>query len=422
MRITFLVANYAPSVGGAQMHVRRVAEGLASRHGYEVEVLTTDAIHPPAGRHPGRIELREERMGRVLVRRRPVARRTHAALRGMRRAGRRLGVIRAIRPTPLAVGPLGAQLARSAWEAGRRSDAVVGVGAPFLTLFAADRSTRRASAAYLAMPLLHLGAESLRPWALRSLRRADGCTSSTEYERSWLVANGVAADRISVLPPGCDPERFPDVDPVAARRHLGLAERPTVGYIGRLAAHKGIDTLYDAARRVWETRPDTTLLIAGGVAGWDGFEPLTDRLRDHADDRLVIRRDFEEGDRAMLLSACDVVAFPSREESFGMVTLEGWCARRPVVVADIPPVRSLVRNGVDAELVPVGDDAALARVIAELLADPDRRTSLAVEGRRRAEVEFAWDRIVDRWDGFVRESVGRRRASTSIPRSPRKVS
>ena len=46
-------------------------------------------------------------------------------------------------------------------------------------------------------------------------------------------------------------------------------------------------------------------------------------------------------DITLLLSACDVVAVPSRDESFGMVIVEAWAAGRPVVAADIPVLREL---------------------------------------------------------------------------------
>jgi glycosyltransferase involved in cell wall biosynthesis len=85
-------------------------------------------------------------------------------------------------------------------------------------------------------------------------------------------------------------------------------------------------------------------------------------------------------------------------------------------VADIPAVRSLVRDGVDARVVPVDDAAALTAAVADLLDDPAQRSALGEAGRRRAETEFAWDGIVDRWDAFAARAVARRRHGASAHR------
>ena len=71
MKITFLAINYAPSVGGAQQLVQRIAEGLVQRHGHQVTVVTTDALYAPAGKNPGKIPIDREVIAGVEVLRLP---------------------------------------------------------------------------------------------------------------------------------------------------------------------------------------------------------------------------------------------------------------------------------------------------------------------------------------------------------------
>lgn len=409
MRVTFLVANYWPSVGGAQLDVQHVAEGLVARHGFSVGVVTTDALRSPGAVEPGHVGAAPTELNGVAIRRLPVARRTHDVVRTARMVRKRAGL--RLRDSSIAAGPLGARLAMAAVRAARSSDVVVGVGSPFLTLWGADMGTRGTSCAHVVLPLLHLTKVDPPPWVVRSMARADGCAACTGFEQEWMVAHGVARQRTAVLPPGCDPERYPATGPAEARRRAGLPDGPTVGYVGRMAAHKGIDTLADAMELVWARRPEATLLLAGSHAGWQGFDDAVSRLRRTGGDRVAVRSPFADEDRPTLLSACDVVAFPSREESFGMVTVEAWCARRPVVAGDIAAVRSLVRPGVDGELVPVDRPDVLADAIADLLGDDARRDAYGRAGRHRAEQEFAWDGIVDRWASFLDDAVARRRAA-----------
>lgn len=404
LQVTFVALNYAPSVGGAQEHVRRVAEGLAAR-GHDVEVITTDAWRSPSGNHPGRIEATHEVIGGVAVQRHrvsPVLRRVQRAVRSVvvRLPGQPRDLADVVLHPALA-GPCAPGMWRAVRSARRRRDVVVACSAPFLTLVGPLRRAR-ARATMVAMPLLHLRQTSAHRGVHRAVRRAlcraDAVVASTAHEQRAQVELGVDPARTVVLPPGTDLERFPHLGPSDARALAGLPERVTVGYVGRLAAYKGVDTLLEAAPALWRSHGELTVLLAGSTTGWTGHRTGAAAL---ADDRLVVREDVSREDIPLLLSSCDVVALPSRDESFGMVIAEAWAADRPVVAADIPVLHDVVRPGVDAELVPPGDPAALAAALDTLLDRPDRRHELAANGRLRVVDELQWPGIVAGWERFL---------------------
>lgn len=399
MRVSFFVNNYAPSRGGVQEHIGRVAEGLVARHGMEVDVLTSDALLSPGGREPGWIDSAEETVRGVEVHRRPVARRFHSVLRMVRRLGRRAGLNRHRGVTLLSSGPLGCRYAIAALQLSRRSDVVVGVTGPTASLWYASHLA--SGTPTVAMPLLHLD-KQVRPWVVRAVKSADRVATNTSLERRTLCELGVDPGKVTVLSPGCDlSER---IEPDVARRHLGLDRLPTVGFIGRLAAHKGVDVLIEAMRVVWRELPDVSLLIAGPEAGVDVgrlLSPLSDADRS----RVRVWGEYTDGEKPTLFAACDLVVHPSRSESFGMVMLEAWSASRPVVVADIPVTRELVHNGVDGVLVPLDDSRALAESVVALMRSPQDRERIGAAGRARAEAEFTWPSIVDGWAELLRSTV-----------------
>lgn len=397
MKITFVALNYEPSTGGAQELVRRLARGLADR-GHTVNVLTTDALRAPSARHPGRIEARHETLDGVQVDRYRLPRAMGAAQRGARiiagavrrRTGRHAG-----RSSPWLSGPLHPGLVRAVARAARSADVVIGCSAPYASAVVPTWRFPRRRARVALLPLLHVSSVDQHPAVVRALRRSDLTVACTTFEADYAIAAGVDPDLVTVIAPGTDPTAFADLDPAGARLRLGLPDRPTVGFIGRLAAYKGIDTLLDAAPAIWAARPDTTVLIAGGRTGWDGYRDAA--VAELGGDRLVIREGFTDDERALLFSACDLIAHPSREESFGLIAIEAWAARRPVVLASIPSVASFVEQGVTGVLVPPGDADALGRAVIELLDSPDRRTQLAQAGRAEVEARYDWDRVIDAW-------------------------
>jgi glycosyltransferase involved in cell wall biosynthesis len=121
-------------------------------------------------------------------------------------------------------------------------------------------------------------------------------------------------------------------------------------------------------------------------------------LPEEAAQRIQILEDFPEADRDVILAAAEIVVVPSREEAFGLVILEAWAAKRPVVASDIAAIASVISDGVDGLLVPVGEPAALGAAVSSLLENPATAQRLGLAGRERIPTEFSWEAVVDRWN------------------------
>jgi glycosyltransferase involved in cell wall biosynthesis len=224
------------------------------------------------------------------------------------------------------------------------------------------------------------------------LPRHDNAAGRAWQRLGWLTRPEVVytseADRSRdgrepshVVPRGIDLERFG-----GAPRALP-ANGPIIGNVARLAPQKGHTTLVEAARLVNERRPDVRFAIVG-----DG--ELRRELERLADGLPIVFTGPRE-DVPALLASFDVFAFPSRFEGLCLAVIEAQAAGVPVVATPVGGIRETVVDGETGLLVAVGDAAALAERILELLDDPERGRRLAQEARRRVLERFSERRMVE---------------------------
>ncbi|MEA3503477.1 MAG: glycosyltransferase family 4 protein, partial [Actinomycetota bacterium] len=236
------------------------------------------------------------------------------------------------------------------------------------------------------MPLLH---EEDPNWPFDEIREliplADALVAVTRHEAARLVDGyGADSDLVHVISPGV---AVPDDPPEA------VDGPPTVLYLGRIAASKGIDRLVRAMEAVWRVVPDARLVIAGATT------PETAEIRatlagvtaGSDGGAIEFLLDVSEPEKQRLLRSASVLVLPSTVESFGIVLLEAWASATPVIALDTPVMGEVVTSGVDGVLVDPNDDQAIAGTITGLLTDPDRARSMGLAGFEKVRAEYSWD-------------------------------
>ena len=223
--------------------------------------------------------------------------------------------------------------------------------------------------------------------------------SAATLEREF----GVPASKLSIIPNGVPPERFPPVERAAvpaARLALGLdPDRPVVASIGALVPEKGVDL----AIRAVAGREGVQLVGAGDGPQRRVLEELAVTL---APGRVVFTGSV--ADPRPVLGAADVVVLPSRGgDSMPAVLIEAGLSGVPVVSTPVEGIVDIVQPGRTGELVGVDDADGLRRAVGGLLEDPDRAERLAVAARRRCEDRYAIDVVAAAWDGALRAAVSR---------------
>jgi phosphatidylinositol alpha 1,6-mannosyltransferase len=192
------------------------------------------------------------------------------------------------------------------------------------------------------------------------------------------------------------------------RAALGLGNRFTFLYVGRLAPEKRAEQIVDAFRIARDILPpDTIHLVVAGTG------PGEETLRAVAPGGVTFLGFLERQTRLPeLYAACDAFVFASVTETLGLVLLEAMASGLPVIAAPAGGVRDHLRDGHNGLAYPAGSAEAMARVMVRLATEDGLARRLGRGARCTAE-ELTWDREMERLDGSYREvcQVGVRRVA-----------
>ncbi len=197
----------------------------------------------------------------------------------------------------------------------------------------------------------------------------------------------------SKLTPFLPPVELPPVEPGAvdsfAAAHRTKERRPVIGMVTRFAAEKGIEVLLDALPIVLEKYPQAQVLFAGqyqNVLGEQAYAArLMPRIRKYEEEGYwKFLGNLSQSQLAALYPNLDVLTVPSLNstEAFGLVQIEAMLSGVPCVTSALPGVRRPVQMHSMGEIVPIGDAAALAQGLLEVLANRKQYTCDEAELKR----------------------------------------
>jgi glycosyltransferase involved in cell wall biosynthesis len=265
----------------------------------------------------------------------------------------------------------------------------------------AARWARGRGIPHLCTPFVHLGEPGSStivryysmPHQIALLRACDAVATMTSLERDFLIARGVAAERVYTVGAGVTPAEIAGGDGERFRQAHRIAG-PIVLSVGTAAYDKGTVHVLDAMRRLWAEGSDATWVQCGPLMGH--FEQLYAGLPEAERARTRVLGYVSDQVRHDALAAADIYAQPSRTDSFGITYLEAWCYGVPVVGAVAGGVPAVISHGVDGLLVPFGDVPALAETIGRLLGDRELARAMGAVGEAHVRRSMTWDAVYGR--------------------------
>jgi PEP-CTERM/exosortase A-associated glycosyltransferase len=229
----------------------------------------------------------------------------------------------------------------------------------------------------------------------RALRGADHVFTICEGLRSDIVARGISAGKVTVIPNAVDIESFePGGEPdVALKSRLGLQDASVIGFIGSFYAYEGLDLLLDALPRILARRPDVRVLLVGGGPQDAALKAQAQRLG--VADRVVFTGRVPHAEVQRYYDLVDVLAYPRHSMRLTeLVTplkpLEAMAQGRVLVASDVGGHKELICHGETGMLFKAGSAEALTQTVVDLLGSRIRWPAMRQAGRRFVENQRNW--------------------------------
>ncbi len=237
---------------------------------------------------------------------------------------------------------------------------------------------------------------------VRSMLAADAVVTLAETMKSDMVARGVPAERIYIVPNGVDPEAFqPRAPDPELRARYGLGERFVIGYVSNLDhPREGHETLIEATALLANAGRDVACLIVG--EGRRRAEVEAVAAASGAADRSVFTGAVPHDDVPAMYALLDAFVVPRRDERAArLVTplkpFEAMAMARPLIVADLPALTEVAPDGERALAYRPEDAMALAAAVVRLMDHPGLGARLGEAGREWVTRERTWASNGPRW-------------------------
>lgn len=368
--------TYPPVLGGTEIEVQRIAQGLMAR-GHRVLVLCAGGgPMPERGRWIDPMGVQVGILTSQCEGRLPAVMFSLGVLWNLFVHWRRFGIVYFLMP--------GLHL-------------VAGIPAAALLGY---RQYMKFSGSNTIRPLSRSSAGRWELWWLRRLRVPvmllnDGMVDEAEEA-------GIPRSQTVFMPNPVDVNLFA---PLALAERASLRERLQIPstvfaivYTGRLSKEKGLLDLLDGLAKTPAGAPLKLFLVGDGPQRGDleARASSVEGLRG----RVVFVGRVDPGAVPMWLQASDAFALVSPNEGFSCALAEAMATGLPSVVSNIPANTQLVKDGVHGFTADVGDSSAIANAFCRLREESETRARMAVAARDEIVRKYSMDQVVGRYERF----------------------
>ncbi|MDD1748696.1 MAG: glycosyltransferase family 4 protein, partial [Methanothrix sp.] len=216
----------------------------------------------------------------------------------------------------------------------------------------------------------------------RTAKRADHVITVGSDIKIHLVAKGIPADKISVIPSGVDAQAFRPREGNKARSCL---------FAGSLIERKGVEYLLGAMSQMPQ---EFSAVIAGDGPRRNSLMKMAEKER--IGNRIVFTGAIAPDQLAKLYSEASFFILPSLSEGLPITILEAMSCGCPVIATRVSAIGDAVVDGYNGLLIRPRDVDDLREKMMVLLQDPELRDRMGRNARETIESTYTWQSVARR--------------------------
>jgi len=157
-------------------------------------------------------------------------------------------------------------------------------------------------------------------------------------------------------------------------------------YLGRLVFYKNVEVILKSFKIVAEQFPAAKLIIAGDGPHRESLQELVKKL--DISNNITFVGYVTPNEKKKLLAESNALLFPSIIEGFGLVMLEAFQQKRPVIVSNIPPMSDIIENNKTGLVIDPHDEKQWAQSIIQLINNPNISDEMGKNGNQILKTKY----------------------------------
>jgi glycosyltransferase involved in cell wall biosynthesis len=222
---------------------------------------------------------------------------------------------------------------------------------------------------------------------------------SQEIAETAMREYGPDRGKVVTIPNGVDM----DVFKVSGEKRNYIRERYEIEetevlllVAGRVEADKGMHLAVKALPEIVKKRENVKLMIVGKGSYYPNLTKIVSRLS--LSHKVILCGYVNNDEMPVYINACDIFLNPTiRFEGFPLIIPEVMACGKPIIASRIGGIPSAIEDGRDGILVEPGNVKSLVDKVIELIDDKSLADKLSGNARRRAEMDFSQERIVEQY-------------------------
>jgi glycosyltransferase involved in cell wall biosynthesis len=266
---------------------------------------------------------------------------------------------------------------------------------PFIQTIHGVLADEYLQAAKTKYPTMKAKLANLVMWNLSKLEKqaaekANLIITISKYTKNKIIElYGLKKEKIKIVPNGVDIQQFrPLNNQREIRNQIGIKNRPSILFVGRLIPRKGLSFLVQAAKKIVKEQQDTIFLIVG--EGPQKNHLISKLEKNRLMKNFLFLGDIKENVLPLIYNSADIFVFPSIQEGQGIALLEAQATSKPVVSFKIGGVSETLLDKKTGFLTEP-DSTELANAILNLIKNKELRDRMGKNGREFVSKYFSWD-------------------------------